>query len=69
MTLIITAVIIGLAIPTFLIGTGNVPEFFNNMAKSTGILSAILYILLWIIAVTYLAWKFIGWKEVDSSNN
>lgn len=69
MILIITAVIIGLAIPTFLIGTGNVPEIFNTLPKTTGILSIILYVLLWIIAVTYTAWKFIGWKEVNSSNN
>jgi hypothetical protein len=69
MFFILAAVIIGLALPTFLLGTGNAPDLFYNLSKTTGILAAILYILFWIGFVTYLAWKFIGWVEVHTSNN
>lgn len=66
--LILVAVIMGLAVPVFLLEIGHAPSFFYDIPKTTGILSVFLYFLLWIIAVTYLAWRLVGWGEVDWSD-
>lgn len=63
--LILMAVVIGLAIPTFIFGAGFAPEPFYKLSATSSILTIILYVLLWIVSVNFIAWSFVGWKEVN----
>ncbi|HET8866563.1 MAG TPA: hypothetical protein VFM80_12780 [Gracilimonas sp.] len=57
------AVIIGLAIPTFLVGTGQVPSFFNELAFHMKAIIVVIYLILWIVGAIFLGWLLIGWKK------
>lgn len=61
--IIIFAVLVGLAIPTFLIGIGQTPSFFNELDFYLKTIIGVFYLLLWIVGTLFLSWHLIGWKK------
>lgn len=62
---VLACVLIGLALPTFLLGTGVLEGIFSSFPKWAFLSLVIAYLVLWVFMVTFLSWLFIGWKKAD----